>query len=127
MNWRSRISRWPGIAWQLLALGLGLIISPSVALALPGSPPEQGPATIQENYGPLPSYFMENQGQVDPRIKYYERGRQHAINFTREGIQFVFRQPPQASQQTLHPVGKASPREVRQNGNKRAAMLTSLK
>jgi len=45
---------------------------------------------ILERYGKFPLYFIENQGQVDQKVKFYERGRGHTIFFTSEEIVFTF-------------------------------------
>jgi hypothetical protein len=41
---------------------------------------------IQEAYGKLPLYFIQNDGQLDKRVKFYERGAGHSTFFTREGV-----------------------------------------
>jgi len=43
-------------------------------------------ADIQEAYGKLPLSFIQNNGQVDRRIKFYEKGSGHATFFTKEGV-----------------------------------------
>jgi len=45
-------------------------------------------ARIQEAYGKLPLYFIENQGQVDSRVAYYVQGADTTLYFTREGVTF---------------------------------------
>ena len=39
----------------------------------------------------LPLYFVENQGQVDPRAPYYIQGRDKIIYFTADGVTFSLR------------------------------------
>ena len=39
-------------------------------------------------YGRTPLFFIRNEGQVDKRIHFYERGRGHATLFTDEGLIF---------------------------------------
>lgn len=46
---------------------------------------------IQQNYGKLPHYFIENKGQVDKEVLFYERGAGHAIFFTKNEVVFSFR------------------------------------
>ncbi len=41
---------------------------------------------IQETYGKLPLYFIRNDGQVDEKVKFYEKGSGHATYFTKEGV-----------------------------------------
>jgi len=43
-------------------------------------------AGIAETYGKLPLYFIENKGQVDKAVKFYEKGAGHATFFTEEGV-----------------------------------------
>ncbi|MCF6147408.1 MAG: hypothetical protein E3K37_01995 [Candidatus Kuenenia sp.] len=37
-------------------------------------------------YGEIPLYFIQNDGQMDERAEFYERGSGHAIFFTKEGV-----------------------------------------
>ena len=41
---------------------------------------------LQKSYGKLPLYFMRNDGQVDGKVRFYERGSGHATYFTKEGV-----------------------------------------
>jgi len=45
-------------------------------------------ARVQEAYGKLPLYFIENKGQVDSRVAYYVQGGDTTLYFTREGVTF---------------------------------------
>ena len=45
-------------------------------------------ARIQEAYGKLPLYFIENKGQVDSRVAFYVQGGDTTLYFTREGVTF---------------------------------------
>jgi len=49
---------------------------------------------FQGAYGSLPLYFIQNDGQVDERVKFYEKGSGHTTFFTKEGVclQLVGRQ-----------------------------------
>ncbi|EDP75942.1 SBBP repeat-containing protein [Hydrogenivirga sp. 128-5-R1-1] len=42
-----------------------------------------------QNYGKLPLHFIENRGQLDKRVKFYERGTAHSTYFTEEGVYVV--------------------------------------
>jgi hypothetical protein len=46
-------------------------------------------ATLERVFGQMPLHFIENRGQVDPRVVYYIQGRDTTIYFTKEGITFV--------------------------------------
>ena len=40
---------------------------------------EETKVKVQEAYGKLPLYFIQNNGQMDKRVKYYEKGSNHAV------------------------------------------------
>ena len=46
--------------------------------------------SIQEAYGKLPLYFIENKGQLDPRVRFYVKTSGQTLYFTDEGIIFDF-------------------------------------
>ncbi len=54
-------------------------------IAIAGLLPEERPLLAQE-YGALPLFFIPNMGQVDPKIKYIEKGQHRTTHFTREGV-----------------------------------------
>ena len=41
---------------------------------------------VQDVYGKLPLSFIQNNGQVDERVRFYEKGSGHSTFFTRRGI-----------------------------------------
>ena len=41
---------------------------------------------LQETYGKLPLSFIQNNGQVDEKMKYYEKGSGRTTSFTKDGI-----------------------------------------
>jgi len=43
-------------------------------------------AAVVNTYGKLPLYFIENRGQVDEKVSFYERGAGHATFFTDKGV-----------------------------------------
>jgi len=47
---------------------------------------------IRNAYGDLPLSFIENRGQVDGRVQFYERGRGHATFFTGNSVNIVLMQ-----------------------------------
>ncbi len=44
---------------------------------------------VVESYGRLPLSFIRNDGQVDEKVKYYERGRGRTTFFTEDGVYIV--------------------------------------
>lgn len=42
--------------------------------------------TIQNPLSQLPLYFIQNNGQTDPHIKFYEQGTGHTLSFTDKGV-----------------------------------------
>jgi len=54
--------------------------------------PEEEAATqarLEQAFGHLPLYFVENQGQMDERVAYYIQGSDKMIYFTPEGVTFA--------------------------------------
>jgi hypothetical protein len=41
---------------------------------------------MQESYGKLPLYFIQNDGQMDKKVKFYERGSGHTTYFSADGV-----------------------------------------
>ena len=75
---------WGGKKWLNIALLFSLI-----AMVIPGSI-AQASVTDQSRvnvaYGNLPLYFIQNNGQVDEQVKYYEKSRGHATFFMEDGV-----------------------------------------
>ena len=49
----------------------------------------QAVARVEGDFGQLPLYFMENQGQVNPEVQYYTQGTGFALGFTPQGPIFL--------------------------------------
>jgi hypothetical protein len=45
-------------------------------------------ARVEEGFGKLPLYFVENNGQLDKRVAYYVQGADKTIYFTNQGLTF---------------------------------------
>ncbi len=62
----------------------------SGGLAMAGTPVESvdsaTTARVNTAYGSLPLYFIQNDGQVDKKVRFYEKGSGHATYFTKEGV-----------------------------------------
>ena len=61
---------------------------PDVMVPVAG-PDSATQSRIQENFGKLPLYFIENQGQVDSRVAYYVQGLDKSFYFTQKGLTLV--------------------------------------
>ena len=48
---------------------------------------------VLESYGKIPLYFIENHGQLDKRVKFYNRAQGHTAFFTREEVVFRLHGP----------------------------------
>jgi len=75
----------------LTLLGSVALIASPIWASVPSVPPAAAPgsvskAEVAEGYGRLPLFFTQNQGQVDPQVKFYTRGLGHAIFFTPEAM-----------------------------------------
>ena len=63
-----------------------------------------GPAQV--GFARLPLCFVENAGQLDPRVSYYVNDQGGPVFFTRTGVTFTFTEPqrPQTSEDYAHSV-----------------------
>ena len=43
----------------------------------------------KNSYGQMPVYFVENRGQLDPRVAYSVQGRDTSIYFEKTGVTFA--------------------------------------
>lgn len=43
-------------------------------------------AKVEDDYGKLPLYFIHNDGQINEKVRYYEKGNGHAMFFTERGV-----------------------------------------
>ena len=53
-------------------------------------------AWIEKGYGNIPLYFIKNDGQIDSRVKFYEKGAGHAVYFTDSGVYLSLSTDPAA-------------------------------
>jgi len=74
-----------GVDRPLPALASGEI-SPLTQKVKTTEPTEAQKAKVNKSYGKLPLYFIENKGQVDGQVSFYERGAGHATFFTKDGV-----------------------------------------
>ncbi len=62
-----------------------------VAVASP--PSAETTARIEQAFGQLPLYFVENQGQMDQRVAYYVQGSDKMLYFSSDGVTFALTAP----------------------------------
>ena len=95
----------------LLLMSVGLFF-------LEASTSFSGQEHIQNTYAKLPLFFIQNAGQLDKNVKYYESGNGHATFFTETGVSLFLRNPESkdsSAQIRLFPLGaKGAPRVVGQ-------------
>ena len=53
---------------------------------------------VQESYGKLPLYFIQNDGQINEKVQYYEKGSGHAMFFTARGVYLSLMRGPQTEE-----------------------------
>lgn len=80
------------VALVLLCSALSLSGSTLTAASAPHPVIGINQPRVQESYGRLPLYFIQNQGQLDDKVKYYEKTNRHCIYFTQDGVHFAFSQ-----------------------------------
>jgi hypothetical protein len=75
----------------------------------------------KEAFGKLPLYFLENQGQLDPRVSFYVPGREQTLYFTPQGISFALTPAHQSSQWNLQLKFVGANPHVQPRGREQAA------
>ena len=84
-------------AWSVVIAGLvqlGLLADVHAkpdAAATTSNPDSATRARIEEDFGKLPLYFIENHGQMDSRVAYYVKGHDKSLFFTSQGVTFLLR------------------------------------
>ncbi|MFN3531738.1 MAG: hypothetical protein ACK41Q_04375 [Candidatus Brocadia sp.] len=73
-------------AMGFLILSLAILCPMSSAWAEKGKSDDARKAKLLEAYGKLPLYFIENKGQVDERVRFYEKGSGQSVFFTQDGV-----------------------------------------
>jgi predicted metal-dependent phosphoesterase TrpH len=101
---------------QFVALGLIVILmvaGPSVAPHAV-QPHTAAQAHVEQNYGQLPLYFVENQGQMDERVAYYLQGSDKTIYFAPDGVTFALTERPATDdeERTLASRGESDPQST---------------
>ncbi|MFN3481240.1 MAG: hypothetical protein ACK415_12765, partial [Thermodesulfovibrionales bacterium] len=71
--------------FSLLAIALSILFS-GVTFAKVS---EKERLRIQEAYGRIPLHFIKNNGQVEEKVLFYEKGSGQGVYFTKEGIYLV--------------------------------------
>ena len=72
----------------LTTLFLFLFSVAFLAVSGAAAPGKADKESILEAYGKLPLYFIENKGQLDPRVRFYVKTSGQTLYFTDEGIVF---------------------------------------
>ncbi|MBF0317718.1 MAG: SBBP repeat-containing protein, partial [Nitrospirae bacterium] len=69
--------------------------------AVDAKPPDD--KTVSTAYMKLPLYFIENNGQVDKRVRFYEKGASHATYFTNDGVYITLTQAVKSKAKSKDP------------------------
>ena len=72
----------------LTAIFLFLFSVSFLAVSGAATPGKADKGSILEAYGKLPLYFIENKGQLDPKVRFYVKTSGQTLYFTDEGIVF---------------------------------------
>ena len=119
------------LALGLLAIGLMKLDSGPLLAHKPSSAAETPAANkpqVVETFGKLPLYFIENQGQLDPRVSYYIQGGDKSIYFTGRGVTFALTDAltgagdgKPSSEALVHPVSYRGTGGAKEHGPQREA------
>ena len=89
---RGSMFAWLVVIAALVQLGLlADVYAKPVSAATVSSPDSAMRARIEESFGKLPLYFIENHGQMDSRVAYYVKGHDKSLFFTSQGVTFLLR------------------------------------
>ena len=130
----ARALMYSAIFFLAPSMGSGEVAKPiacpahitSKAEALPGSPPYLAQKlSVQESYGNLPHYFIENRGQMDKRVSYFTNAQRHAIYFTIDGILFSPHQVKTGTQ--MKAAAKTAFRSTETRGTIQASPSSAIK
>jgi len=72
----------------LIMISLSCTLLSGLCVSDTASVPADEPS-IQESFGKLPLYFIENQGQMDEEVAFYVKGADKTLYFTPNGITFA--------------------------------------
>jgi hypothetical protein len=104
LTWSSAVTLGPqeshaAVEAKLAAISQVKSPTETAVTTLPASGPSAAQRlAVEESYGRLPLHFIENRGQVDETVRFYERGHGHGSFFTRDEIVFSFTRKPRASE-----------------------------
>jgi hypothetical protein len=101
---RSFLGAFLGLVLLLCGLQTGSPVSPRKSLAVgnfPGgvaltprhSPGQSSGVRAATDFGRMPLYFIANEGQLDPQVAYYVRGKDKTLYFTPSGLTMVLGGP----------------------------------
>jgi hypothetical protein len=80
------------LAGVLFVLGLADAVGAAPPVGAANVSTDGGPtrhASIDQSFGKMPLYFVENRGQLDPRVSYYVAGKGATVYLTSRGFTFA--------------------------------------
>jgi len=96
--------------FSLLLLASGAWAGEDTLLKKEPTPPDGAARMkIAEAYGNIPLYFIKNDGQVDGKVRYYERGNGHSTFFTRDGVYMTLSRSAEKEQKQGEPFQAKKP------------------
>jgi len=100
-----------GGAITVCFLGFFLVLKGDMKV---NSEPMDEPAgsELMETYLRLPLHFIKNEGQVDEKVKFYERGARHSTFFTEDGVYLSLLKGEEAVTVGLAPVNGREKQEI---------------
>ncbi|MFN8484340.1 MAG: SBBP repeat-containing protein [Anaerolineae bacterium] len=104
------VTNLPRHETRTLLTVLGIIIGVA-AVSLVRLPPVRSATVSQTSLARLPLYFVENHGQIDPRVVLYVQGRDKSVYFTDNGVTFVLTDAGAMTEQQANAPGARSARD----------------
>ncbi|MEM3001991.1 MAG: SBBP repeat-containing protein, partial [Candidatus Nitrosocaldus sp.] len=97
----TRLKIGPLTVVLLAITGIALLTAISIVWAGTGQDGNIKRLEVMESFGRLPLYFIENKGQVDERVRFYEKAGDHSVYFTEEGVYMALYKKEDKGQNTL--------------------------
>jgi hypothetical protein len=103
-------SSWLVLLLMILLGSALVVVNPPLVMATPAMSPVAAPSPLPagETFAKMPLSFIENQGQVDSRVKFYAKIPQSTIYFTDRDLVLSF--PPQSGMKQTAPAPENQPR-----------------
>jgi predicted outer membrane repeat protein len=87
MDKRTNLKAW--LIISLFLVGMAFPVTTGFADAVETLDKTDGGISVDRDFGKMPLYFIENQGQLDTEVDFYVQGSDKTLYFTPQGVTFA--------------------------------------